>query len=578
MASTASAPRLFDHTGTEIPLPGPPTPPVGIVLDGVESDFRDRYRNYPSRQLTPNRIVQILEQADAGNPFELVELLEEMLEKDPKLASVFQTRTSSILGLAYEVAPPKLDGDISNDKAMADEIAQFCYRMLDSCNFPELIADMTDAICKPYAVDWIDWGEDRNGKIVPIQFLRIPPTHIRWAFYEQAIYVYDPYTPDINLDAAHAGEFGAPLPPYQTVRALYQQKRDNPTRAGIGRTLIWPYLFKVTVLKDMVTYADRFGLPPRILRIDQSDFDNAERYQKFRQAMRDFGSDLSGVISKNAELDVKVVATHDGISVFINQIDYFDKLMAWAVLGHELSSQSSPRGGGQLGITAALQVRQDILEGDCEWIAETVKRDIFTPIVGWNYGWDKTYLTPNLQFKYEPPRDLRADADILASIFTTFPDLTVSEQAVRDQFGIPEPIVEADNEDELKPRQGGTGGGGPAPTSPSIKPDGNEGNQPLGVNSTRRGGGVLAASKKAILREQAPVDVLTERSVAAAVGTTKAWAEKIAGVLRKAMDDGETAHQARLRVIAAFPDLPTEGMRETLRQGFVLARLHGRVG
>ena len=64
-------------------------------------------------------------------------------------------------------------------------------------------------------------------------------------------------------------------------------------------------------------------------------------------------------------------------------IDIVNREASQLVLGHELSSQSSP-GSGQLGITAAIAVRQDCIEGDCNWLGNIVRRDIFRPMVDRN--------------------------------------------------------------------------------------------------------------------------------------------------------------------------------------------------
>ena len=85
---------LYDATGVAIPPPGALPLPSGIsvIPGGVDSDSNDRYRQYVSKGLTPARLAAILEEADSGWPYDLFQLCEEILEKDPKMASLFQTR------------------------------------------------------------------------------------------------------------------------------------------------------------------------------------------------------------------------------------------------------------------------------------------------------------------------------------------------------------------------------------------------------------------------------------------------------------------------------------------------------
>lgn len=583
--AAASAPRLYDHTGTEIPLQSPPPSSAVVVPTGVDEDFHDRYRLYPSKNLKPNTIVQILEEADAGDPYRLIELEEEMVEKDGKIESILKSRTSSVLGLKWDVMPPKLRLADQGSEAKAAEIARFCYQALDSCEFSELVADLMDAVGKPFAVDWITWGQDDAGRVVPKLFSRIPTKHLRWAFSSDEIRVFQPSQPG-NFTG---GEWGEPLPAYQTIRAIDMSRRDHPTRAGVLRTLIWPYLFKLTIIKDMVAYGERSGLPPRVLRIDDQDFDNAERYQKFRIAMRDFKQDLSAVISKNAELDIKVVATKDGVEVFVGQVAYFDKWMAWKVLGHELTSQSSP-GQGQLGITAAMDVRQDIKEGDCRWLAGIIKRDLLTPIVGWNFGWDAVaqHLVPTLQFDVELPKDLNSGSQVLDRIVRAFPKLPVSKQWLRDEYGIPAPVGEEEGtpqDDILLSGWGGTGaaGGATGAPDPNANPPGSPAD-PGTVNAAPARAFELAGPLRITFADepltpkqaQEPIDELVRRGTASAQTTSEAWARKLREILQSSAKDGLTFEQTKRRIVDAYPELAVEDLDRTLREQRLLSRLAGR--
>lgn len=580
----ATAPKLYDATGTEVPLIGPP-PAAKVIPPGVTQDVYDRFRMYPSRDLNPNTLVGILEESDAGDPYRLIELCEEMVEKDGKLESILKSRTAGVVGLNWDVVPIKRRDE--SDEPLAAEIAAWCQEALAATEFSELLTDLMDAVGKPFAVDWITWGSDLDGKLVPVRFSRIPTKHLRWGFQTDEVRVFTPMQPG-QVDSG--GEWGTPLPAYSTVRAIDLSRRDHPTRAGVLRGLVWAYWFKTTIIKDMVSYGDRYGLPPRTLKIDQADFDNAERYNKFRQAMRDFGSDLSAVISKSADLEMQSVASRDGVDVFMGQIDYFDKWMAWKVLGHELTSQSSP-GQGQLGITAAIDVRQDIKEADCRWLAGIIKRDLLTPMVGWNFGWDAVArrLVPEFQFDYELPRDLKGESEVLDRVMRLFPGLTVDEQKIRDDYGIPEPgegeagLVAAKPQPAVPfgavPGDPGADpeGDGQAPPPPDDEEDGpatGPRDEPPGYSRTAAAGRRTHPAPP----QQRQVDALAARGIKAGAKVSAAWAAKLRQVLRQAADDGLTLAQARQRIVEAYPDLPADDLDQNIREQLLLVRLFGRNG
>jgi phage gp29-like protein len=206
-------------------------------------------------------------------------------------------------------------------------------------------------------------------------------------------------------------------------------------------------------------------MPIRILELDPSDFKNPELYAAAKQALRDLGSDGSGVISGNSKLNMVQTDTR-GTGLFKEFVQYVDTSIGQLVLGHELSSQGSG-GSGQLGISAAQQVRQDILEGDCTFIAEIIRRDLLIPLTAWNFGWEWVNLTPRFEFDFEPPKNLISAANIVSLVSATFPSLEFSKQQVRTTFGIDAPLP--DNPEDVLLRAP-TGGGAQIPAPPSGTP------------------------------------------------------------------------------------------------------------
>ena len=81
----------------------------------------DKYSEYPSNGLTPLRLAEIFQEADAGDVLRQMELFEEMEEKDPHLFSQLQTRKNAVTGLDFEIIP---FGDDPRDKEIADFIEE----------------------------------------------------------------------------------------------------------------------------------------------------------------------------------------------------------------------------------------------------------------------------------------------------------------------------------------------------------------------------------------------------------------------------------------------------------------------
>ncbi len=575
---------LYDQTGTPIPIPGPEKPTrTTVVPAGVNANRNDRFRDYPSRNLKPQRLAAILQQADGGDPSQWIQLLEEMIEKDPKLASVLSTRYGAVLGLDWEVVAARLDDDATQEmRDRADLIAKFCFNVLRATNFQELVGDMLDGIAKPFAIDWIRWGEDEAGNWIPKRFDRIPTRHIHWSFNDDTLRVFEPTT----SATGPGGEVGINFQEYTTVRALNTARRDHPTRAGLGRTIAWYVHFKIEIFKAMLAYIDRFGMPVRVLKVDDQDFDNADRFGRFRASLAAMGQDASAIFTKNVELEFEKIAETGGIEVYEVAINLIDKAIAWVVLGHELSSQSSP-GAGQLGITASLQVRQDILESDCEFVSGIIRRDVLAPIVGFNFGWDEIDLLPTIYFDYEPARDLAAEAKTIQTIATTFKELSWSKQQLREQFGVEEPLEIPGTEEGAEesdvifpsaapsPTAGATPGGDQA----DIQPAGDPASIPT-VNATGRPTVSLAKrprpAPKYSPRRQKNVDALADRGIALGTSIVDGWKRQIRDAVRTAARAGVPLAEVRRRLVALYEDLDVAELEKSIKEESLKARLYGR--
>jgi len=425
--------KILDSAGIPFTTENPPeAPPFDEWLRGIETGPVDRDRGYPSQRLTGAKIKRILEDADRGEPAEWVELCEEIVEKDPKVANLLSTRKGAVMGLQRYVAPAPLDDSRASERGKAEEIAHFCQVALDQSNFADCLRNQLTSVGFPLAVDWIVWAL-REERVVPKRFMRVPPRHVRWDSKTDQLRIVDVNDPRVF---SYGGELGDLIPPYTTVRSISTIRSDHPTRAGLLRTVVWYYYFKIEAWKDWAAFADRYGMPVRALFLPLDQINDPDVVAKMQFFLRTMGTDASGIFSAGSELKLVEGSAMRGTSVYQELIEHVNKEVAGLILGHELSSQSAP-GPGQLGITAALLVKQDVLEDDCEALSAVVRRDVLTPLTGWNFGWDavEAGLTPFYYFDYEPKADLKSEMENVVQFAGTFPDFKFSERQMRDKFG-----------------------------------------------------------------------------------------------------------------------------------------------
>ena len=146
---------LFDQFGREIQVEKrPETRQIAVTT------IRDRWSNYPSQGLTPERLSAIFKEADGGDVARQAELFEEMEEKDTHLFSELQTRKNAVLGLDYDITPWS---ESAEDRKIRDFVAD-CLFSLEPLE--ESLLDLLDAVGKGYALSEILWGFDGSRAVL----------------------------------------------------------------------------------------------------------------------------------------------------------------------------------------------------------------------------------------------------------------------------------------------------------------------------------------------------------------------------------------------------------------------------
>lgn len=410
-------PKLFDQFGREIEIEQKPE-----LREIAVTAVRDRWSQYPSKGLTPKRLASIFQEADQGQVYRQAELFEEMEEKDAHLYSQLQTRKNAVLSFDYEIQPYS---DSAEDKKIADFIGDVIYNL---GSFEDALLDLLDAIGKGYSLEEIIWGID--GRFAIIQDLRwIHPK--KAIFYEyQDTWQKSFEIPKIMTEAEPIK--GETMPPFKLIYHHYKARSGYDTRAGVLRVCAWMYLFKNYSIKDWVAFAEIYGMPLRLGRYEPG----AGKSEKdaLIAAIQSLGTDAAGIISKNTEIEfvetVKGAATQN---IYQQLCDFCDRQMSKAIVGQTATSEGTP---GKLGSEEAREnVRQDLVRADSEALANTVRFQMFRPLVGYNFGWDKQI--PWFKIKYEMAEDLKILSEVYERIHgINFP---ISAEHISERFKIPLP-------------------------------------------------------------------------------------------------------------------------------------------
>jgi len=382
------------------------------------AEIRDRWNDYPSSGLTPQRLAAILREADQGDMRRQAELFEEMEEKDAHLASQFQVRKLAVQGLGWEILPAAED-------ARAKQIAEACREQINGLvNFDEHVLDLLDALPKGYSTLEILWDTSAGQAAI---------RDLRWVHSKKITY-WESLTPRILTVEEQVR--GIDPPPFKFVFHRYKARSGHDTRSGLMRVCAWMYLFKNYSIKDWVAFAEVYGMPLRVGRYEPGA-SKADK-ESLVAAIRSLGSDAAGIISKSTEIEFVEAQKSGGTSgrnIYESLAGFCDAQMSKAILGQTLTSEAggtTGQGSYALG-QVHNDVRQDLTEADSRALAKTITHQLLRPFVGFNFGWDAA--VPAFRFLFEPPEDLKAAAEtykILSEI-----GFDMSQEHVSERFKIP---------------------------------------------------------------------------------------------------------------------------------------------
>lgn len=393
------------------------------ILDEIAVvSVRDRWSSYPSHGLAPDKLAQIFKEADDGDVYRQMELFEEMEEKDTHLFSELQKRKQAVLGLDYTIVP--YSDDPADKKA-----AEVVEKAMEFEGLEEILLDILDTIGKGFSVSEIMW-EIKDGQVLPRELKWVHPK--RFTFGE-LLRGKDPN--EFRLLTDKEPVHGIALPENKFVIHKYKARSGHPSRAGIIRVCAWMYLFKNYSLKDWLTFADVYGMPLRLGKYDAST--SPEDKNALIQALIQLGTDAAGVISKSTEIEFvqAMKGSGQGENIFEALASFCNKEMSKAILGQTLTADVGDTGSYAAG-KVHNEVRHDLTKADAKALAETLRRDLFRPVVRFNLG-DGPNL-PWLKFDLSEPEDLEKSAKTY-SILIKECGLPVGRKHVYEKFGIPAP-------------------------------------------------------------------------------------------------------------------------------------------
>ena len=404
---------ILDQFGREIKAQKP------ILEEITVQTVRDRYGNYPSQGLTPQRLAGIFKEADQGDVARQAELFEELEEKDLHLGGILQTRKLAVAGLDWDILPAS---DSPEDKKIADAAIEMVEYIE---NFEDALLDVLDAIGKGFAVQEIMWDLSEG----QVWIKEINWVHQRRFTFNSTAALLK--TPKLLTDEAPV--YGEDLPPNKFILHKYRARSGTTPRGGLLRPCSFMYLFKNYDIKDWLIFNELFSVPMRVGKYKPGA--GTEEKDALKNAVFNLGVDAAAVISDNTIIELLESQRRGDAGSFSQLAEFCDKAMSKGVLGHTGSAESTAgRLGGE---NASENVRQDLVESDSKAVMKTAKFQFLKPWVLYNYGPDKG--VPIFKLHFETEEDLEKAAKVYGILVKDAGFEGIPESHIHDRFGIPVP-------------------------------------------------------------------------------------------------------------------------------------------
>lgn len=469
--------------------------------------------------LTPQRLANILQSAAEGSALDYLTLAEEMEERDLHYASVLGTRKLAVAGLSVRV---EAASDDAEDIRRADQLKE----VVDSPEFGELQADLTDAMGKGYAVSEIMW--DRSGKTW---------NPARFEPRDQRFFQFDRDTGrELRLLDEADPINGIAMAPYKFIIHLPRIRSGMPIRGGLARLAAVGYMCKAWTWKDWMGFADIFGMPMRVGRYGPGA--SKADISTLMSAVANLGSDAAAVIPDSMRIDFTQAANVSGAGDFFKGLaEWWDKQVSKAVVGQTMSTDD---GSSLAQANIHNEVRIDLLQADAKAESNTLNRCFVRAWCDLNFAPGRPY--PRLIIEVPQPEDTRLLIEALEKLVPL--GLKVEQSVIRDKLNLPGPAKDA----ELL--------GTPAPlvTVPLAQ----------------------AANREQIPAKTVAILDIVDNQVRTLEHSVDVYLDDMVDQIKDLLDQVNSLEEFRDRLVEAYPTMTSEQLTDVIADGLMAASVAGR--
>lgn len=381
--------------------------------------LNDRFPFITGQQLSASYVSSVFRLCTTGYRLQYVDLLNELLEQDPNLFSVFLKRIVSTANGRFEITPAKLPKD-HPDTDEAKKIAEFCQSEFN--RIPDLCATNLSLLWSIYhglSASEIFW--DRVGKEWHID--RLGFIHSRRLAYPNfqnwELYIWDQgqvlgWGSPWGNSPTNSNLFGLRVANYPGKFLIHAPmlRGDYPVRDGIGREVAVWALFKRVGARGAVAYLERFAkgfmdVTYSTTKEGKPREANKEDIALAEDIARKLGPGSGSLAAHADSVQINAKSFDGGASsrlTFQEWIGICNAEEAKAVLGGTLGTEVGKGGGNRALGEVQERGEVDLEQYDATALAQSWKRDVLSALVRLNFP-GCMHLVPNVEIHVDTDPD-----------------------------------------------------------------------------------------------------------------------------------------------------------------------------
>lgn len=392
------------------------------------------------RELTPSKLRAALSDAVSGQPLDQVEIFDNMLESDPRLRGIYNTRREALSLLAWEIsatdesaAKKNIEeaGETDEDFDRRKEAAEYCTEVLSKAEgFDAALEHLSDAVGYSLAIAEIVWAPGTDGP----RLSHFNPIDHRMVTADTT----DPTC--VRVFTIHNDATGEPIRAYP--HKFIAHRRFNvgvsPFRGGLLRTVAVYHLMTRYGFSWWANDLETFGSPTTLAKY-ASGASEKEREDLWKM-LTEVGVGRKGMFPTTTELEM---IQRQGEPPHRAFLDWIQECETICLLGQTLTTQVGETGGAYATAKVHEQVRKDLLESDIRAEARTLRSQLLRSIVTLHFGPD--WPIPYWRRIAETPKDLGQTADYIDKSINRI-GIIPTKGWVSEELGIP--LAPGENPDD----------------------------------------------------------------------------------------------------------------------------------